>query len=522
MTGEENGYKIYMLYFAFGSDLVANTYILVMMGILCAKAGGFLRDAVFASSFGTGDVSDIYFQIFGIASLIFTAVGSALSTLIIKNVNKSKYSQGEGQNRYAAYFMRNITLLIVGITAVLYICTPGVVNLLLDVEGEYFDLAVRIMYIMLPSFPSICIAYMMSGLLQNRRVFFTPSVMSLPYNVIAICALWLGIRDIEVISVITTIGWFLHIVILLPDFYRKGYKFFIKPTEVEKGSGVTNIMETVFIFISGLMFQICFMVDKICVSYESGMVSTLSYGSNLFITFSGIFVVAMSSVVFPAISQNYEHGAMDYVRELIRYMLKLMATIFAFYLIAVVFFGDFAVALIYERGEFTHNDTISVAMGFVIYSFAIFGYLAQNVLNKLFYIAGKYKVTVIGAVCVVVLNALLDFYLAPVFGKYFAAISTTVLLTGYAVFIAVRLKGIIGNYFTKELSASLIKIGICALSVVLFLVSVKLFAPVSFVTGVSGGRMVVFVISAGIYASGMLITGVLKDLFSTPLKKTNK
>ena len=353
---------------------MANAYILVMFGILCAKAAGFLRDAVFASTFATGMVSDIYFQIFGIASLIFTAVGSALSTLIIKNVNKTRYSQGDGQNRYAAYFMRNITLLVLAITALLYVFARPVVSILLpEVTGEYFKLALDIMHIMLPSFPCICVAYMMSGLLQNRRVFFTPSVMSVPYNVIVICVLALGVDDIVTISKITTLGWFLHIVILLPDFYRKGYRFFIKSTSLERGSGVNNIMETVFIFISGLMFQICFLVDKVCVSHEAGMVSTLSYGSNLFITFSGVFVVAMSSVVFPAISQNYEHGTMDYVRELVRYMIKLMVSVFAFYLIAVVFFGDYAVSLIYERGEFTHTDTINVSWAFVIYSFAIFG-----------------------------------------------------------------------------------------------------------------------------------------------------
>ena len=68
---------------------MANTYILVVCGILLAKASGFIRDAVFASHFGTGREADIYFAIFGVASLIFTAIGSALSTLVIKNVNKS-------------------------------------------------------------------------------------------------------------------------------------------------------------------------------------------------------------------------------------------------------------------------------------------------------------------------------------------------------------------------------------------------------------------------------------------------
>lgn len=502
---------------------MANTYILVVFGILCAKAGGFLRDAIFASHFGTGIEADIYLQIFGIASLIFTAVGSALSTLIIKNINKSKYSQGDGQKRYGAYFIRHICVLVILVTVLLYIFAKQIVGALLPgLEGEDARLALKIMYIMLPSFLFISVAYMMSGLLQNRRVFFTPSVMSLPYNVIVICTLLFGMRDIELISIITTVGWFLHIVILLPDFYRKGYSFFSPSEGIEKKGELASVLETVFIFVSGLMFQLCFMTDKTFASFDGGMVSTLGYASNLFITFSGIFVVAMSSVVFPAISQNYEYGAMDYVRELVRYMIKLMVSIFSFYLIAVIFFGDFAISVIYEHGEFTHADTVRVAHAFVIYSFAIFGYLAQNVLNKLFYLAGKYNFTVIGAIVVVALNAMADFVLVPHLGVYSAAISTTVLLSLYALFIMVKLKGVIGKYFTSELMMSLGKIAISSAVTVVITGCTMVLLPQSFTTGNSFIRVVPFILAVVVYAVCMLSLGVLKDLFTTPLSKRGK
>lgn len=499
---------------------MANAYILVVMGILCAKVAGFLRDAVFASSFGTGIESDIYFQIFGIASLVFTAVGSALSTLIIKNINKPQYSQNGGQEKYASHFMKRISLMILALTAVLYALAKPLVHILLpNVTGADFDLAVRIMYIMLPSFFFICVAYMMSGLLQNRRVFFTPSIMSLPYNAIAVLVLLLGVKDIEIISAVTTLGWFLHIVIQLPDFYRKGYRFALPSKGLFKGGELQNTYETIFIFISGLMLQLCFMTDKIFASFDTGMVSTLSYASNLFITFSGMFVVAMSSVVFPAISQNYEHGEMDYVRELIGYMIKLMVTIFAFYLVAVVFFGDFAVSMIYERGAFTHTDTIHVTWAFIIYSLGIFGYLAQNILNKLFYLAGKYRVTVIGTVIVVLLNAVVDYFFAPMYGTYFVATTTTVLLTIYAVFTAVKLKSIIGGYITKTLVNTLCKI---ALSTAMSVLAVIVFMPFTDKYGGYGYTIIHFAVTAVVYVVCLFATGVLKDLFTTPLSRVKK
>lgn len=500
---------------------LANAYIIVVIGILCAKAAGFMRDIVFGAHFGTGSEADIYFQIFGIASLVFTAVGSALSTLIIKNVNKTKYSSPPRQKAYAAYFIRHISLMIIGITILMYIFARPLVNLLLPgIDEAGTALAVKLMYIMLPSFLFIAVAYMMSGLLQNKRVFFIPSIMSLPYNVIAIAALLFGVDDIVAISRITTLGWFLHIVILAPSFYKKGYRFFEKKGSLETEGEAKNTLEAIYIFISGMMFQLCFIIDKMCVSYEEGMVSSITYASNLFITVSGVFVVAMSSVVFPAISRNFEHGEMDYVRELIRYIIKIMMSIFVFYLIGALFFGENIISLLYERGNFTHEATASVATAFSIYSFGIFGYLAQNLLNKVLYIAGRYKMTVFGTAVTVALKILLDLLVVPKIGPNAAAVTTTVLLTLYALYVAAALHGVIGRYLTKDLAVTCGKILLSAAASVGALLLYRCFVP-----ALSLPQKLLFIPEAlaalSVYGVCMWVSGVVRDLLTTPISKTN-
>ena len=88
-----------------GADIVkGSAYVMVVLGILFAKCLGFLRDIVFASQFGASEYTDIYFQVFGIASLIFTGIGSALSTLVIKNLNKP---ENKSQNAQKDYFGNN-------------------------------------------------------------------------------------------------------------------------------------------------------------------------------------------------------------------------------------------------------------------------------------------------------------------------------------------------------------------------------------------------------------------------------
>ncbi|MCD8048442.1 MAG: polysaccharide biosynthesis C-terminal domain-containing protein [Clostridia bacterium] len=498
---------------------MANAYILVMFGILVAKGVGFLRDMALSALFGASATSDIYYQVFGVASLVFTAVGSALSTLIIKNINKTEHSSPDAQRSYAAYFIRSISLLIIIVMALLYAFARPISMLLLPGRsGADYDLAVKLMYIMLPSFLFIAVAYMMSGLLQNRRKFFLPSIMSLPYNLLAVIAVYMGVSGVETISIITTLGWFLHIVILMPPFYKEGYRFFAPKRGIDTSGGVKNVAETVYIFISGMMFQLCFLIDRTFVGGEAGVTTTLTYASQLFITFSGVFVVALSSVVFPAISQNYEHGEMKYVRELIGYIIKIMMSIFVFYLIAVVFFGEDIIALLYERGNFTHDVTERVSTAFVIYSFGIFGYLAQNLLNKVLYISGRYKMTVIGTIVTVALKIALDVFAVPRFGANAAAVTTTLLLTLYAIYVAICLHGVIGSFLSKELGFSVLKILLCAaVSVVSLILSLNFIDTAALPDKIE--FLVPLFIACGVYAIAMFLSGVLKDLFSTPLSK---
>lgn len=498
--------------------LLANAYIIVVIGILMAKAAGFLRDIIFGAHFGTSVEADIYSQIFGVASLVFTAVGVALSTLVIKNINKTEHPSEEARMAYASYFIRRVSAAVIIATAVMYVFARPMTKILLpNIGKEGMELAVKLVCIMLPSFLFIVVAYVMSGLLQNKRVFFVTAIMSLPFNVLSITTLLLGIDDVISVSIVTTIGWFLHIVILLPSFYRKGYRFFYRG-KTEKESDVRAIIETACIFISGMMFQLCFIIDKMCVSGETGMVATVTYASNLFVTFSGVFVVAMSSVVFPAISQNYEHGEMKYVRELIGYIIKIMMSVFVFYLITVVFFGENLIALIYERGNFTHDATVRVGQAFVIYSFGIFGYLAQNILNKVLYIAGRYKMTVAATIVTIVLKSAFDFLFVPRLGANAAAISTTVLLTLYAAFVAVILRDVIGSYIGGDVIKTLCGILFSALLSALCAQLLSMLLPKGILPGKLEFMPPLFAALA-VYAAAMWRCGVIKDLLATPLSK---
>ena len=435
------------------------TYVLVVVGILMAKCVGFLRDIVFASTFGASPLTDIYFQIFSLASLVFTGIGGALSTLVIKKLNKPENTMDSGRS-YVASFISKTALVVIGVTAVLYVFSGAAVDFLLPgLEASLHDEAVQIMHIMLPSCLFVIVAYIMSGVLQNRNVFFVTSIMSLPYNVIIIASLMVPNVNLMTVSIVTTIGWFLHIAILMPAFFKKGYSFF-GSIKGSKTGGADN-REVLYIFISSMMFQLVFMADKAAVSADSGAATTINYASNLFVTISSVFVVAMSNVSYPALCRHYESGDIGSVRQSLRYILTVLLVIFAPFILTVNCFGENIISLLYQRGEFTAELSQVTATLFALYTFGIFGYVCQELLNKILYLDSKYTYTVIGTLVVVISKPIINMFAGSAVA---VAGCTAVMFTAYAVCILFAIKKTIGNYVNKAFIKNVVKIALASLA----------------------------------------------------------
>lgn len=493
--------------------MIGGAYVLVVLGTVFAKAIGFLRNLVFASAFGTSSTADNYNQIFGLVTFVFTGIGVALSTLLIKNLNKEENTGEEKQKAYVGAFLRKTMLWLTVATAVMYAFARPLTHLVLpNVEGDSFYQALMLMRIMIPSMASVIIAYIISGVLQNNRVFFITSIMSLPFNVLIIATLFFPNVSIFWVGVATTVGWFSHILIQLPAFYKKGYSFLYRGAkETVKKSGSVSY-EALFIFVSNMMFQLCFIIDKAFASGADGKTATLGYASELFVTISSVFVVAMSTVVFPAISKNYEEGNLDYVRELIQYLFIIMMVIFIPYLLVVSFFGEPVIALLYERGKFTAESTHMTARIFLIYSFGIFGYIAQDLFNKVLYLASKYVYTLVGTIAVVGINLFADLMLTrhTEYGIEASAIVTTILLSTYAVNVAVALYRVLGKYWSRTMGIRFAKILFSGGAAAIVYFAFRMFAP-----GLVASKFLFIIPLAccGVVYLGMLYgTGILKQL----------
>ena len=207
-----------------------------------------------------------------------------------------------------------------------------------------------------------------------------------------------------------------------------------------------------------MMFQLVFMIDKASVSQDIGSASTVNYASNLFVTIASVFVVAMSRVSYPSICRHFESGDITQVKSIVRYIITVLLAIFVPFILTVTCFGKDIISMLYQRGEFTKEMSDTTAILFCIYSFGIFGYVCQELFNKILYLDSKYKYTVASAVIVVALKPVINLFAVKTGGTLAVALMTTVMFCMYAVFIFICVGKTIGKYVNMSLIKNVSKI----------------------------------------------------------------
>lgn len=429
------------------------SYILMVVGILLAKAMGFVRELFLGNNFGTGLTMDIYAQVFSVASVIFTAFGVALSTFVIKSINNKMIQDETEEREFVGFFFKYALIFSLAFTVLLYLLSYPLTKLLLPgLSADDFSVALRLFWIMLPSLTFIVLTYTAMGLLQNKNKFFITSVVSFPFNLILICSMILGVRDIYTLGAVTTLGWAAHFLFLLPSLLKQNYKLWSNTNQKEKLKSV-NPTEILFILISNMVFQFLFIIDKSFASVSEGFPSAIHYASTLFTTVSSIFLVAMSAVFFPSVTKAMKENDTQQINSLIRYALTFMFAIFIPFLMIVGIYHKEIITLLYLRGEFTIESVNLVAPAFLLYSFCVFGYITQELLFKIFYAKGKYKLTVISAVFILLLNIIAN----AIFKNSFFGIvgSTTVICLLFAggmfYWLKKEISGFVNQKFLKNI-----------------------------------------------------------------------
>jgi len=381
------------------------TFIGVSAVIFLSKLLGFARDIFFASVFGTTILADLFQVIFSFPSLLFSSIGTALSSVNIPTLTSFlKNRTREERNQYFSRLMAQLTLWSTLLAIVGIIFAPAITRIIAPgISPSVQHIAIMLTRIMMPTLLFVNLTYVTAGILQVHGYFLRSAAISIPFNILIILALWLRGDDIILFSYVTTIGWLLQFLIQLPVLRREQYPF---PRILGKTHEVADTLQKLVpVLLGNSLLQLCLIMDRSFFGTQlgEGSAAALSFGGNLFVTITSVFIVAMTTVVFPRLSRFALDRDFAGVRQLLSTAFKILLLILVPYLVLVITYNQEIIALVYERGAFTSQSTQMTAQAFLFYSLAVVGYVGQEIFNRVFYALKKFKVPMqVSLVCLAI------------------------------------------------------------------------------------------------------------------------
>jgi len=438
-----------------------------------SRATGYLRTMVMAAVLGTGVVANAYGASNGIANLIYELfLGGILYSTFIPLLVGRMTNHGEEDARHLTNALLTLVLPLLTAVAILGIVfAEPLVNLStewtsaeeLSAESarETTNLAVFffrffVLYIVFFGFGSV-----LTGVLNAHRRFFLPTFAPVVNNLFAMACFGgyalLAPRNPAVavyLLAATTLGVATMTLMLVPTAWRLGYK--IRPV-----FGHPSLLPAVRLAVPVLVFT----AGSIGVQFVGQLLSTsfnavpqLNYAFVVFSLPYGIFVIAIETATMPELSERHARGDAEGYRDTLSFGLRTMAFIIVPSAVGLIALATPIVGLLYERGNFTPEDTNLVANLLIAYSVGLLGYAAYFLLVRAFYSRQNTRTPGLLNIVLFVLYTALAYGLSRVMGVVGIALAYSVVSAIFTLISLAAMRREIRHLGGRRLVRSLTKI----------------------------------------------------------------
>jgi len=254
-------------------------------------------------------------------------------------------------------------------------------------------------------------------------------------------------------------------------------------------------------------------VLQLSVIITQNFASTLPEGSISYLRYSmiliqfplGLFGVAISTAIFPTLSSLFSRQEIEKLKDSLSLGMRLVFLVLLPSTVGLLFIGKPLISLLFERGEFTSEHTRLTFQALWGYSLGLTSMGGVMVLNRGFYSLQDMVTPVKISLFVLGVNFLLNLILIKPLKHQGLALSTSLSMTLNLVLLLVFLKQKLGEIRGKELTLSLLKVGISTSGMGGGLFFLSSFSPFS------GGGKVFFLLGRGAF-----IFLALSRLFKLP------
>lgn len=370
------------------SKAVVKSGVVVIALIIIGKILGLLKDIIVSATFGTGPEVDAYFMAMNTSAIIFVAFSATVTLVFLPLYHDALINKGEdAAARYANGVLNVFALISCGFMAVVGIFAPQIMAAIdLSAAVERREIAVLCLRIMALSFLfSTVTTFLTSMQLARKSYFFLHLVPIINNTMVILAAIFLvSVLGIYAIVIAGVLAW----VIQIPfhGFITRKYFAYRPKIELSKADLAKLGLLIVPAFLGLLADQLNVLVTTVLVtSLDLGAVSALNYAYKLVLLASGVFVVAVMTMMFPLFSEHAANRDMSALSDAVRRGVRLICLIMVPITLVTLWSHHDIVAIVFQRGAFTAQDTALTSPILFYFAFGLVFMGLREVFNKAFY-----------------------------------------------------------------------------------------------------------------------------------------
>ncbi|NVO56513.1 murein biosynthesis integral membrane protein MurJ [Rhodobacteraceae bacterium B1Z28] len=397
---------------------------------LASRILGFAREILLTAYIGPGPVMDAFVAAFRLPNMFrrFFAEGAfnaAFVPMFSKRLEADEDAQGFAQNAFN--LLAAAVLALVGLGMVFM---PGLVWL--TAEGFYgderFDMAVDYGYVVFPYIMFMSLAALFSGVLNATGRFAAAAAAPVLLNIFACTALIAGAMSggdvIRWLITVIPIAGVAQLALVWVATERAGIS--IRPGWPRLTPEMRRMVRVAVPAALAMgVTQVNLVVGQLVASKTEKAVSWLFAADRLYQLPLGVVGIAVGIVLLPDLSRRLRAGDKDGARNAFSrageftLLLTLPSTV------AFMIIPNPLVSVLFERGQFSAEDTAATALAVAVYGIGLPAFMLQKLLQPLFFAREDTKSPFRYAVVAMIINAGLAFGLYPLVGWIAPAIAAS-------------------------------------------------------------------------------------------------
>src|SRR5699024_5392461 len=371
------------------SNNVFKSALIIIILTLGSKFLGFLREVLIAAKFGSGMETDTYFIAMTVTGLMTDLISQAIAATFIPVLSEIESKEGKEGKIFHTNNMVNIVVLLSVILTILgLILAPLLVKLIArGFDGEQYNLAIKLTRIGLPTLLFSGIIGALTGFLHSEQRHISSAAQDLPFNLVYIFFLIFlsskfGVIGLMVAGIVAVLS---QLIIQFPEAKKSGYKYnFVFDL---KDKYITKVIYlSIPVLISVAINDLNKIVDRnLASSLAGGSISALKYADRLNQLILGVFISAITTVIFPILAKEANNNNLSGVKNTMKYGVNLIILITIPATVGMVVLSRPIVEIAFQRGEFDSTATIMTSQALIFYSVGLVSMALRLLLDRVYY-----------------------------------------------------------------------------------------------------------------------------------------